>query len=717
MILLLILVSIGSFVFPASEVKSAGGSSVTLNPMIDTLGDGGWSDASGWENWVAQCETEANTAYFTAAYTSQPLGWGYSDVAGGNKWQPEWIYCSFNVTAYQAEEISSIVLRLYVVSRQNDFAGWNNYYAVYTGNPSQAYNPALADCNNWYDDNQNQRISNVVSYSDTSAGVWIEFDIKDYHSGLLDYVTEDEDGLVPFYVLTTNQALKYSPATPSGGGPNYYNNITVGLTGSGFSPELVITYVESAESPVVDHDTNDAVDSTYDGSENVTAVSWGSPRAVYKSDADILGQIGLYMIIEGDSGARFTAGLVDSSGNELTDTLDDSIRVDGNYDWWIPDIDAFDSGFIRAWALTDNTTTRIYSKWGYLSDEPDDSQRTNDIYSVDTNYPQYDYEFSSYVVTEGDLMFIHWKTNIDGDTELADYGLSIRKNGDADVTVYDETLEDMGTDYYECTANNSAQMLHWRYAIFVMDDSGSGFNNYNGMVIDLDVGLMATNKGFYQPVILDWTDNVTLLTWTHSAYWYLDADDDGIACWLSKDSYSAEDTIIYCYADVGEATRASTYLPDLYVSVNAWGAGGTIQDGRNQVALDKMANGEYEARFTFAGGASVENYEYVHDVPFSVVSSRTGTGGASDSLMRQILAFVTQYGLNDTAGKWLILIVGMVILFIVFFKSPILRVTVPLLWLGLFIATKWVDTWIVVLLALVAGGVIAQILRKKLGGS
>ena len=73
-------------------------------------------------------------------------------------------------------------------------------------------------------------------------------------------------------------------------------------------------------------------------------------------------------------------------------------------------------------------------------------------------------------------------------------------------------------------------------------------------------------------------------------------------------------------------------------------------------------------------------------------------------------------GFNNQGGHWLVLIVVMAVSFAVFYRSEVIRVVVPLAWVGMAIATAWIELWLVLLLALGAGVAVFTILRKQIAG-
>lgn len=688
---------------PVYYASGAGSTTVTCN-TTDHNDCVFWDNSGGktWSDLVDSVDIRENQLAY--------LRVGWHDTTAGGNWHGYWTGLIFDTSELPAGvEVKNVTLRLKAITKLEDYP-WLQYYAVFTANLPDDSAFAAGDCTRWWYDHETSRISNVVKYDSFSVGDWVEFEIGMYggNDGL-SYVVDDDNDLVVLYLMTTNHALKYAPI-PGGTSDDYKRTDFQGWNHAN-EPQLVIEYVAEATARTVTVPGNAAVDDTTDGTELVTSVNWTTPRTMYADDDCLV------VKFIGDSGALFTGALVNETGTVL-EQVDDSVRTDGLYYWEISNIESY-SGFVRAWALTDNQTIPIYSKWAYVALAPDSDQRTNDIYSLSTEYPQYDNEFSAYVVQEGDLMFVHWKTNIDGSTELPDYMLCLRKNGAYSGLAFYETLESMHDSYFEGSEANAQALLHWRYAIYTMDDTGPGWNSYDGLVINLALPLIGGNKGFYQPVLLDTTDNTTLLCETHSAYWYLENETEGILMSLNKGTYLQGDDIVASVV-LGKPGRVSTYLPDFIlvtIGDGSYTTAGTVLTGTNTFELIGVADGTYEARFSFQGGG-VENYVYIHEIPFKVNLEeepdvvQEGAGNIFDNMMN----WLDGVGLDNPTGHWLIMLILMAVAFVTAYKSELLRVVFPMGIVGLFIVMGWVDIWVIVLLALGAGLSFYSLFRRKAQG-
>lgn len=705
-LVLVFLYVLTSFI-PAKECLGAGFTDLNLNPVSDA-GETSYYTST-WATWSTQCQL--STPNISDAYG---IGW-QNRSTGSTEWNIYWYAVTFDIATLPATaDVKSITLKLYV-SGQNDTYAWDQFYAIYAGYPTTESNLISADGRRWWYGTTVKRISNVVSHTALTIPGWVEFSIADLKTGDFNYVLNDTNKLVTFYFMTTNQALFYAPPWPGAGTYSKIINIH-GYDDASNKPILDIKYVANATAVTFTGDDNAPIDTTTDGSEKVTSIDWVTPRLQYSSDPS------MRFKVNGDSGANFTGKVINNAGVTLA-TIDDSVRTDGNYDWKILDISAY-SGFVRAEAITDNTTNTIRSKWGYVSASPSTAERTGDIYSGTTDFPQYDNSFGSYVVQAGSNMFVHWKTNINGATELTKYRVVLRKNGDANGAVYNQLLSDMQTGYYEGSLANSQTSLHWRYAIFTPNTTGQGYNNRDGLIISLNLPLIPGNKGFYQPLILDNADNTTLITETQSAYWYLSNANEGITMNMDRTSYATGNDVTV-KVNIGQAGQVATYLRDfgtaLVGGTGSYDNGGTLLVGMNNFIVKGIPDGTYDMRLSFSG-PNVSNFTYIHDIPFQVMASTDGGDsvlppGTVTGVWDLFKAWMASYGFDNPVGHWLVLIILMVIMFLLFHKSELLRVVMPLMIFAVGFVSEWVDRWWIVLLALGAGLTLFGILRNKIAGN
>ena len=541
--------------------------------------------------------------------------------------------------------------------------------------------------------------SEVAGYNEYNVGDWIDFPI---------YVDNWDDVLLISqnwaYVGLVESTYDWHDMTPGWSSDavfefEFYRHET-------YPGQLIVEYPANVQERKPTTRTNAATDNETTGYETADNITWDTPRAAYADEA-------LNFIINGDSGEAIDLKLMDVSNNILASHID-SIRVDGKY-YYSADVPDSTVGFVRLVETNNN----IYSLWGYINPAVSSSQEPDYIYSASTDYPQYTKPFKTYVVQAGDVMTVHWQTRLTA-AETDNASLRLWYVGDNTTIMYNELLSDMADDYYYNESDND-HMITWRYAVFTMDDTGQGFEDYDEMIIDLDRVYGWETSGFYQPVIFEDALNEEVTT-THSCYWYLaDANNDGLRCSLDAGTYTAGNNMnIRFYA--GDASKVKTELNFLRVLlINA--AGTTIDqvDGvvtgeqTNLVLQAPMGNGTYTARFTLT--KANKTFTYIKDVTFVVIGGiEEAEEPFIDNIVEGFEAWLDNWGLNNQAGHWLVLLVVMVLLFIIAYKSEILRVALPLVAMATAIGFGWIDVWVIILLALGAGLSLFALFRKKVQG-
>lgn len=534
--------------------------------------------------------------------------------------------------------------------------------------------------------------SEIAGYSEYAADTWIEFPITDFS--------------VAFDPVSQTVTFSYSESVydSTGVAPQYesFKECRASLRGTGYC-YLELTMDEAVAPRVPVTVGNAAVDTETDGSETTDNITWDTPRNGYTDE-------GVVLTVYGDSGAPLDLDLIDSD-DLILKSVEDSIRVDGDYEF-TADIPATYEGFVR---LRDNNSG-VVSEWGYLMPTPSDDEALNTIYAVDTNDPQYLYPFTAYMVQANDLMFLHWKTNIQSD-ELDSHSLRIWGNSDNSSSEFlNMTLEELNDTYWK--ANTANEFLGaWRYLILTPDTVGTGFEDYDGLVISLDKTYSTLTSGYFHAVIID-DDISNLLADSHSCYWYVPTEADGIIYRLNKTSYGQNEEMTI-KVQIGTASKVQTYLPNASIQLissdgDSFGSAYTgLVYGLNTITLPAPGvAGSYVARLTLSGDST---WSYIRDIPFSVTGSGTSLEGGN-SMKDSYEQWLENNGWLTDMGKFLIIMLGMIVLFIVFRKSELLRVAMPLMVLGLGIIIGWVPVWLTVILALGAGLTLFQLFRGKLQG-
>ena len=692
----MLVVSLG--LLPALPVKGSGTTTDSFY-VADVTHDGYLDSGSSWLTWDNAVNSNIGRVYATEGYTNGIFAGWDCQTLGSTKFILYEAIFGFDVSGIpEGSEIVSSVIKLRSKAKKNE-GGWEMYMSIYKGTPGLDHSIDGEDWDNAYDAGA-KRIGSIESYDDIAIEEYHSWDILSLNDGL-DYISSpDENGYVWVYFASTNHMLNYSPGFQVG----FDLRVEFYLTSWGVDhrPILEITYQGAAETRQenIEIPTNTSKGS-HEESDEVTSISWITPRTAYSDET-----IGLD--VEGDIGAYVEIELRDEAGIVL-DSLSDEVRDNGHY-YWSAEVGNNVKGFVRAFEKTDS----IYSKWGYAY-PMSGSQALNTTMCVDTDVPHNTRSFSDFMVKGGDLMVVHWKTNIDGDTELADHKVDIYHNGYYSDSIYSELLSGLQSSYFECTDGNK-DLLHWRYMLFVMDGSGAGFDDYDGLVIDLEQPMGGSTYGFYVPTIYKVSESAEL-TIAKDAYWYIPKVGDGVAESMVSSSVEGggKPAVNIRVGDLCEVLGSlnKVLLTIVTPDDDLFNAGADTleqnsQEFESNVALSE--EGDYLLRVELYQGHT--SFRYTKDLSFKVGEG----GGITEGAGEDILHVLDLFGLDNTVGHWIVLLVLMVGGFILCRKSQILRVVVPLVVLAIAIVMNWIDTWIIVLLALGAGVTIFSLLRKKAVG-
>lgn len=678
-----------------SYISASGSQSVTFTGSEVT--DGQWITSGTHDTWSTQVNKDTATLNTGSAYK---LSVGWEADTTSNLYYKIYSSCfSANVSSLAGKTITSANISMYcenLIDENTEVL----YVALYKYTENELL-PSPGDYDYPYDEGS-IRYSNIVDMESAGLG-WVEFTLN--QADVLDQIASDSEsdtGLFWLYIATPYQMQNVAPSNPGG---SYKEDIASFTNYNGANrPKLTISYTDSVDDRVINYDINAAVDNTTDGTETADNITWQSPRAGYVDE-------GMYFVVNGDSGAEISLKLVDEDGTIL-DSIDDSIRVDNDFNWFV-DL----PNDLFGWVRVIETNNNLKSYWGYQMPQPDSDQNLNYVYAVNTEDPQYLFAFSRYITYEDDAFVLHWKTNIQSD-EYADHDLRIYVNGDnvtSTKTIFDKSFEYINDDYFGVTDNNTG-LAHWRYMIFSPKIENTGIETYDGMIYNLNANYSSSTAGFLQAQIIDTTDNSTLAD-SHSCYWYIPAEKDGLIMTLTKSEYKAGENMNF-RLQVGGACRIDENLPDLNIKlINSLGSIQYDQDQFYQVGLNEyefdapVVYDDYVLRLEFSG--SDKSWSYIHDIPFEVVAKTTAE---TSGLVENIKNWIINQGMDNDTGYWALLLIGMVLLFLLAYSSPVMRVTLPLVYLGLFLVWKFIDPWIIVLLALGAGLALFGMLRKKFTG-
>lgn len=490
------------------------------------------------------------------------------------------------------------------------------------------------------------------------------------------------------------------------------------MDGSGANkPYLQVTYIASTVSRSMSEHTNAAVETTPTGYEVADNITWSTPRMAF---ADEL----IEVVVNGESGADITLRLVDSSG-VVIDTASDTVRTDGKY-YWQPTVPASTDSWVRV--VEDNNSIRSF--WGYIAPAPSSTMLNLRSYAGSTLYPQYDNTFSSYVVYYNDVMTVYWKTNI-GAGELSDYDLVIWPNGDNTTTpMFDYTLADLCDDYYYNDPTYDS-VSAWRYAKFTINAVLSGYNTYDGGIIDLAAPYVYRNAGFITPVFRAVSDNSTLTT-VHSAYWYLKNTADYLTIKFARNAYKEGDDM-QIEITAPEYTHIPVRLYDLTLTLldSSGNVRGTYSDtvlaGSNIYNMPAPPAGDYQLRSEFSS-AEVPFFVYTNDLAFTIVTTTPDTGGgvggepSPDDVIpgwqRWFESFLESKNLNNEPGHWLVILILCVCVAFGLKTNPGAATAIICLIIVGAILMRWLNPWFFILVAGGLGWVILSFFnhRSILGG-
>lgn len=599
-------------------------------------------------------------------------------------------------------EISSMYVRMKIHSMESygepEFpAPWLSLVLTQNETPGQAIiQPNMHDT--WIDVISPQRVSNWYNWNDYEAGDYLDFHILDSH--IQDVLDGSGDYSGTYTYLQVVSQYQFNDVAPG-----VYEN------GDGYvwelgdmTPALYYTYAAEPDRADFDYGVNSGYNPAPTGDEVADNITLRTISCMY-ADEDI------GFTVHGESGAVISLSLVNQNGTVL-ESIEDEVQTNDCYYWQIDTLPSDYTGMVRARESNFN----LASPWVAVQPSFDSTQANLKTYSRYTEYPQYENMFSEYVVYRGDYMYVHWKTNIDGSSESDNHRLDLYINGDNVTPAYSENFTYLGENYYKGEADNWQDGINWRFAVFT-PQSVSGTRLYGELVIDLDRDYVPANKGFIQPVIYKISTDSELGE-THTAYWYLEDAGDGINITLQNDSVEVDDRINVKIV-VGRQCNASDYLSNALIEVVGYNqVYGTIEDGTNWFSLDGIeVEGDYDVRVSLSDD-SLHTYSYIYQLPLTVAGEGallpddTGPSG----IWEAFLNFIGAHNLDSDVGHWIVVILVMVLLFLISYKSSILRVALPLLVLGAAFVANWIDQWLIVLLALGAGLTLWGIFRRKASG-
>jgi hypothetical protein len=682
MILALIAGLLMPFCYDIEPVQAAGHTVLVITPS--EAGGPVFYPASYGLSWAAKC----GTAGTCDAINTSKVGW-YSTNDSGKYGKPYSSIYSFSLSGLPADvEIVSVSVNMTPSGKNDTSPSYSDFYfGIVRTDFGAGSTLDNTDIDNWiyYDEGW---LSEPDHYNSLTNGVEYTMPLTEY--GIIGA------GISYFYmeIMPAQKKYMYEPAREN------ETEISYQVT----SAKLIVTYVTPATRGDADLHENDDIDDTPVGNEVADNITLETIRCMYADET-------LSFLVNGDSGANVTLELRDKD-DVVIDLHSDSIRVDGIYSWQI-NVASDYSGFVRV----RETNFDIWSDWVSVVPSPDTSQATNNVYAGFTAYPQYTTAFSDYVTYDGDLMYIHWKTNVNPATELSDFGLKLMARGNSQV--YYNSLQTIATDYFQGEPAVQNVYSHWRYAVFT-PALVAGMNDYNGIVNDLRLNMSRSiYTGFIQALIVETADGITELAPCHSAYWYLSAVNKGITISSEKDTYTDEENPVI-NVTIGNECKVETTLDTGVVQIGNYVESQFIAElGVNRIDTSPVSTvGAQTCSVILSSGE--HSYVYRYDMTLEFTEDDGGGGGNSIDdvtdpnsilgLLKKILGIVDY---SSDTSHWILLIVGMAILTAIFWFSSLMRVVFPMLLFGTACVSGWIDSWWVILLALGAGVYLFSIFKKK----
>jgi len=648
---------------------------------------------------------DASTSDYMTATPSwvEPMLW--TNSSHSNKWASlHRGVCSWDLTGdnISLSDIVSVTVKLHLDNQQNTFtSGDAPECSIYTMSmpPYSGYGGDTST--NDYDNlNTGIRVSSeVCGYNEYGNGTWVSFPIMpEYYDNIL--LFDHDCAYVSVNLL--NDALNFAPTFQYDRIMDFWFD---GGTSVSYKPVLEIVYNGVLPERVVVTTPNAPVDTSVTGNETADNITWVSPRCAYDDEA-------VAFDVAGESGAVINLRLLDKNGAIIASHTD-SVRTNGHY-YYTTDLPDTCRGALRLIEAKYN----IKSEWGWSALSPDSAEADPYTYALYTEYPQYDVAFKDYVVKSGDYLIFHWKTRITTD-EYNNASLRIWYLNDSTKEVYNHTLWYLNANYYLSSANNTG-LASWRYAVFALNSGGSGWSDYDGIVINLNRPFDYNTEGFYTASI--YHDGTGEFAIPQSACWYLNSANDGVATSLNNAEYSAGQDITASLG-VGDASKVKTDLNTFRIYLidkdgqNCGSKMTEVSTGETDLVIPApQTAGDYKARFILM--KSGKSYEYIHDVSFTVSGGTGGggTGGSAGDIIGMIQNTLAKMHLNSKAGHWLALIIGMVALFLIFMKSGVLRIIMPSLLFCAACVFGWIDIWYIALIALLDGFLIFGAINRRLHG-
>lgn len=714
-------------------IEDDSGLSCTNYYVTDTLEDVYWdANNNHYETWLDTMEVDENTIMYTVADGIYVGYTEYTDILNTRRHNNYRAGLGIDCTGVDEDNIESVSLYLNIEAYQDDID--YEMYLFVTEYSQVDEDLDTADMIYTYSPSGADRVSYIYEFDTViSGGVdsWFEFKIHP------EFFTIDDNDMAWLYITTARIYYGIEPEDATGLNETKSKYVGFSEYSEGHIPYIRICEMSPPEDfeDGIDYDLYPETPANSDTTtpiENgiITSVEWVGVRTMYQEE-------NWAVKVSGTPGTPVTLEFKNDDGVTLKEASD-WIRDDGYcyYEGSMP------SGYEGLCRVVETETSGESTEWGYLYNG-DAIEQVNWAAGKSTDLEDNLYEdMSNFAVYEGMYIPFHWYSNVNN-LYWDDYEIRIYSRGEE---VYTKNMSDMYDEYYVASNEDNTPMMNYRYVLI----SPYLYNqaSYDELVIDLDLDRVYDDYGYITCGIYNTDD--TQITECNSAVWYLNRSvDEAVIGSVVENGYIQTDMYY------GDSTHINEDFESATCSV--WTDGTTRHDitevlfgsgngWRNYLNIPLVGN---EATIRLVCGDEDMEYQYKHyqDIRYDSsdmiappgVPGTPGTPGTtpgwnfppasgivpgttnSDDIIDDVSTWIdgglSTFGLDGTFGHWLLMLIGMVVMFVIFRKHRTMRVVAPLMVIGLGIIGRWIPLWMVIMLALAAGFAIWIIFRRTITAS
>jgi hypothetical protein len=576
------------------------------------------------------------------------------------------------------ENISEILFAAYLEPGQTYDP--NPYFACWSNQDNQPYQQISSSCN-W----TSSQITGYKTLKFNSAG--------------LEYVTTNETVVIWF--TSSYDGLNIEPQGYDGeGGIDCFCLATTAL--------VVITVTTGETPPTRDPTFHENAPTGSGSDDNITGLTWETPRCAYNDE--LIG-------VKVSGSVNTTCDLaLEYLGGAVLSQVSDVIRSDGAY-YGQASVSGQTSGYIR-WHERHKDK---YSTWGYLEQPPTDIAVDNTaVLYEDTGV--YTRPVGDFVVMSTQVIPFYWNTSIQAD-EYGDYTIALVSRGTLAYTLFVSHLDDLAVDYYECGRAENEFLVSQRYMLIAMNTVS---DNRQGLIKSINRPLVAANYGMVW-TRLYYTDTPNdILTNADSAVYYVNTQAP-IVINTGDSSVPVGGNVVISlanYAQLGGEYYFTTANGTIYYTISS--PTGQVMDKelttstlyQDTVTLPAMimpaSLSTPMLRVTLNGNA---DYDYIHESGVSVTGGGGGDGTGLGTGIGAIPSWFTQFlnaiHANSPMGKWLVILVMVILECALLYKHKIALTVVVALTIGFALFAGWVVAWIWILVALMVAWVVFSVITKN----